>query len=83
MASQELDQSDSGYIAEPKRDEAQSLVSTNRVRGAHMEMLAVEFCQLPASKASPMPFECYNLYCKAHVDCTSISLTKAGIGANS
>lgn len=82
MASQELDQSDSGYIAEPKRDEAQSLVSTNRVRGAHMEMLAVEFCQLPASKASPMPHECRDMYCQTYVICTSISLTKAGGAAN-
>ena len=83
MASQEPNQSDSGYTTEPKPDEAQSLVSTNRVRGAHMEMLAIEFGHLPPSKASPMPHECYNMYCKAHVDCTSISLTKAGIVANS
>ncbi|KAI4645331.1 uncharacterized protein J4E79_010869 [Alternaria viburni] len=62
MASQDLNQSDGGYAAESKRDEAQSLVSTKRVRGAHMEMMAVEFGQLSASKASPMPFECYNLY---------------------
>ena len=82
MDNQQISQSDSGRVAEPQRVEPRAMALTNSDPGADMELVAIRFGHLPASKASPMPHECRDMYCQTYVICTSISLTKAGGAAN-
>ncbi|KAI4640723.1 hypothetical protein J4E93_008314 [Alternaria ventricosa] len=62
MDNQEISQSDSGRVAEPQRVEPRAMALTNSDPGADMELVAIRFGHLPASKASPMPHECRDMW---------------------
>ncbi|KAI4702712.1 hypothetical protein J4E89_010245 [Alternaria sp. Ai002NY15] len=67
MDNQQISQSDSGRVAEPQRVEPRAMALTNSDPGADMELVAIHFGHLPASKASPMPHECRDMYCQTTV----------------